>query len=99
MRITVLAMLLVAALGLSGCSGGGTDNDGLTKEQSSKGSRLKEIFQRTKGDWNALTADDKAFILSTTHGDERLAQKMWAIRGGAQIGPGGGNPNKGGPTK
>lgn len=91
--LAIALMLLALVLG-AGC---GDNSDGLSKEQRSTSDRFVQIMDRTKGDWNQLTDEDRAFVLSLANGNESAARTMFEMRanrrpptGTPSGGPGGG---------
>jgi hypothetical protein len=53
---------------------------------------MRGFYDKVKGDWNALSAEDKAAFTKLA-GDEAKAQKIW----GTMAGPPGAGPGAGGP--
>jgi hypothetical protein len=66
-----LAVLVCVATG-SGCG----DSDGRSDATVKTSDQLQDITNRSGGDWNKLTPQDKAFMLNLTHGSEASAKLM-----------------------
>lgn len=98
-----LGTLCVASFVSAGCSGGSSNDDGLTAEQKASGDRTAEIIKSSGGDWTKLSTTDKDYLLKLANGNERAAHmrfQMLASRtaGGAPpVMPGPGGMPPGGP--
>lgn len=58
---------------------------------------MRGLYDKVKGDWNALTAEDKAAFTKLA-GDDAKAQKLWATMSGPPgAGPGSSGPPGGAP--
>lgn len=93
-RAGILTVLTVAAI--SGC--GGPADDGLSKSDQTLVSRLDQIVKKSGGNWDALSADDKAYLVKEVgYGDERNAKMYFLSQTGGLKGhagpPTGGPPN------
>ncbi|HEY3780336.1 MAG TPA: hypothetical protein VGL56_04575 [Fimbriimonadaceae bacterium] len=99
--MSTLKAILFSALALailSGCnSAGGVDSNGTQPPKNDMGGDLGAAAIRTNGDYDKLTATEKAQLLQITHGNEKsarhLLQQMVAP---APKGPGGPPPPTGG---
>lgn len=92
----ILGIAALQAVCMVGCS---SKDDGLSTEQHQTQDRFTQIMQKTNGDWEKLSNDDKKFIIDDlSHGNEDSAKmmfKMRAMRGqGAPGGGPGGPPSK-----
>jgi|GEM_PF-1568692 len=89
-KALVLAAFSLVAMPmlLSGCQ---SKDDGLTNEQRQTKDRFSEIMERSKGDWNQLTDEDKKFLVNDlSNGNEQAAKTMFEIRAsrGKSVPPG-----------
>lgn len=74
------AYLLLAALAVAGCA---SKDDGLDASQRQVGDKFSEIVQRSGGDWDKLTAEDRDFLVNKmANGNENAARMMFGARSG-----------------
>jgi len=72
-------------LGIStGCS---QQSTGETATHLQAANRIDSIAQKSGGDWNKLSPDDKAFLLKLSYGSESSARMILAGRSGNLHGP------------
>lgn len=90
-------ILLALTLLVSALTGCGSNDDGLTKEQRSTGDRVTQIMERSGGDWNALSPEDKKFLVDLANGNEMAAQMQFNARSGRPPAVGPAGAPKGGP--
>ncbi len=74
--LILLAALAVGVPALSGCGTTQATDQGYVKQAEAKASKIREIFDKVKGDWNALTPEDKAAFIAL-YKDEAEAQYAW----------------------
>lgn len=72
-------LFAVISLSIVGCS---NSADGLKPAQVQESNRLDAIAQKTGGDWNKLTPDDKAYLLKASFGSESTAKMLLLSRSG-----------------
>ncbi len=77
-----LAMLLLAGLGVSGCSESETGqlDKGYMATAEELGKTRKELFDKAKGDFDALSPEDKQKFINTFESkSEESARKYWDV--------------------
>lgn len=73
-RILAILACLLAAFGCVGC---GDRDRGLTPEQRASSDRLGEIAERSGGEWERLTPEDRQFLVNDlSHGSEQSARML-----------------------
>lgn len=84
----LLASLLVVSLVplLGGCDKSGPDPK-VEATRLDKAKSLRSYFDKTKGDYNALTPTDRAEFIALNGGDATKAEQVWGMM---KNGPGGG---------
>jgi hypothetical protein len=81
MSMRAFLIATIAVLGAVGCSSSGTqtlDQDYM-KNAEAWGKTRKEVFDRSGGDYDKLSAEDKKAYLDTFNGDEAQARKYWEL--------------------
>ena len=93
----LVAILGTLSLGMAGCGDSRPGPDEKTeKARLDEMLAARAIFEKVNGDWNQLTATDKAAYVKT-FGDETKAQNAWMQMKNGPVPPGGsGNPAAGG---
>lgn len=82
-------MLAVATGSLVlGCA---KNDDGLTTEQRNTQDRFTQIMERSNGNWENLTDDERKFMVDLANGNEQAAKTMFTMRAMRQQRPSPGN--------
>ncbi len=94
----LLSGVVAIAIGsASGCSNRSADT-GMTTTQLQSADRLSHIAQKTGGNWDKLSADDKSFLLKQGWGNEATARMiLLGASGKIGHGPTGQPPKQGQP--
>jgi len=74
-KLTLLG--IVAVLVAVGCGAEQKMDESYLKNAPEVGKTRYEIQQKAKGDWNALTPEDKTAYVKTFNGDENQAKTYW----------------------
>lgn len=78
LKKTILSIFaIVSIFALAGCGAGPQAIDEASIQKSTDNAKLaRSLFESTKGDWNAVSADDKK-KLADAYGSEKAAQTVW----------------------
>lgn len=89
-----IVLALVATAGIVGGLGCADGGDGLTAEQQGVQDQFEAIMERSGGQWDRLSAEDRDYVVNKlSNGNEQAARRMFemrAERATAAKGPGGG---------
>lgn len=98
-RILIAATVVgLATTLLVGC---GKADDGLSDKDRDKATRAQEIVKKSGGNWDSVSADDKAYLVKEIgYGNEYNAKMFFMAESGKlRNGAGPGGPAGGGPPK
>lgn len=74
--LILLAVLAMAVPALCGCGTTQATDQDYVKQAEVKAAKIREIFDKVKGDWNALTPEDKSAFIAL-YKDEAEAKVAW----------------------
>lgn len=80
MGIAAIIFAAIPIITITGCSH--SNDGGLQPAQVQKANRLDDIAQKSGGDWNKLSPDDKAYMLKAGYGSESTARMILLTRSG-----------------
>jgi hypothetical protein len=88
----VRVLACVAAIGLIGCGDSGGPDPKVETARVDTAREMRSYFDKVRGDYNQLSADDKAKYLKLFDGDQSRAESVWNQM---KNGPGAGSAAKG----
>lgn len=75
----VLATVIVSASLAAGCKGGDEGGPKPDAAVVNTGTQMRTYFDNAHGDYNALSATDRAAFVKLFNGDEKRAQEVWTV--------------------
>lgn len=84
------AMLGTMAIGIAGCGDSGGPEAQVDQGRVDKLTSIRTLFDKSKGDYNALSPADKAELLRLCDNDQAKVETTWNVMKTGPVPPGGG---------
>lgn len=79
MKSVLLLALTLTMFVAAGCSGSNEPDPQLEAKREAAAKNVRDIYDRAGGNWDALTAADKASLLKEFDNKEENAKRMWDL--------------------